>query len=411
VTFVGIVALLVSCIAAAFAFPNRHRDRYLLGFVLLALHLGATVFYYQYVQTHDADAPLYYYDPAGMANGVSAYGTVFLVSLVQTLRHALGGSYFEYFLLFQTFGFVGIIILSRSMSFLQFRTQLPPTRAYVLFLFLPSVQFWTSAIGKDAPLFFACSLAAWATLKFSSRWIWFLLAVAVMMFLRPHIAFIAAAALSLSLFLDNRYESVPRLLFFLAAIASIPFLWKTVGTTLNFDASDPNSMADFIVAQHNIGNVLGGSAVHGGFFVRLFSLMFRPFFIDSRTAIGIIASLENTIFLISMLYCMINYRALYQFFSVPVYSKYCVFFTFILTISLATVYYNVGLGLRERVMAYPTLFPIFAAAWAIRRQNKRLTGVGRGAAEWPIAGRQAPEARPPSPPDLSPLPNRSAPGD
>ena len=57
-TVVGIVALLVSCIAAAFAFPNRHRDRYLLGFVLLALHLGATVFSYQYVQTHDADAPL-----------------------------------------------------------------------------------------------------------------------------------------------------------------------------------------------------------------------------------------------------------------------------------------------------------------------------------------------------------------
>ena len=403
-TFVGIVALLASCIAATFAFSNRNRNRYLLGFLLLGLHLGATFYYYQYVQTHDADARLYYYDPTGMANGTSAYGTVFLVSAVQTLRRTFGGSYFEYFLLFQTFGFVGIIILSRSLSSVQTQTALPPSRAFVLFLLLPSIQFWTSAIGKDAPLFFACSVAAWATIRFTSRWPWFLMSVIVMLFLRPHIAFIAAAALALSLFLDSRYEFAPRLFFLLVAIVSIPFLFRTVGTTLNFDPSDPNSMADFIVAQHNIGNMLGGSTVRGGFPVRLFSLMFRPFFIDSRTAIGIIASMENAIFLISMFYCVTHLTSIYKIFNIAVYSRYCYFFTLILTISLAAVYYNVGLGLRERVMVYPTLLPIFAAAWSVRRKGKRFPGPAREMAEWPIAGPRPVGTEPLASP--SPLPNR-----
>ena len=64
-TFVGPFAIVLSLCAVPFAFPGRP-NRYLLGFLLLALHLSAAVFYYSYVKTHDADSVFYYFDPLRM---------------------------------------------------------------------------------------------------------------------------------------------------------------------------------------------------------------------------------------------------------------------------------------------------------------------------------------------------------
>jgi hypothetical protein len=45
---------------------------------------------------------------------------------------------------------------------------------------------------------------------------------------------------------------------------------------------------------------------------------------------------------------------------------------------LTLVYYNVGLGLRERVMAYPMIFSTLVALWSLREKRK-LTLVPRHA--------------------------------
>jgi hypothetical protein len=375
VTLVGLGGLLISIVAALFAFPQRPRDRYILGFGLLALHLAATVVSFLYDLSHDADARGYYFDPYGLSLVPNSFGTVFLVKSVQAMRHAFGGSYFEYFLLFQTFGFAGIVLLSRVISDIQSNTDLPHTKAAVLIFFLPSMHFWTSAIGKDAPLFFASSMAAWTMMKFSSRWVWFVAALCIMVVLRPHIALVSVIALMLSLFLDKRYEFGPRLFFFVIALVSSVLLVSAVGRKYGFSASNPNSVADFITSVHNTGNFVGGSNtnVHGGFFVRLLSLLFRPFFFDSPNIFGIISSFENVIFLFG-LYCVIaNLSRMSRWFKAAMYAKYSYFFTIFLTLLLAAVYYNIGLGLRQRVMVYPTLLPIFVIGWAIYGARRRST--------------------------------------
>lgn len=366
-TLVGLVGLIISLIAVSFAFPHRPRNRYMLGFLLLFAHLAATAVNFIYSQSHDADAKGYYFDAYGLSLGPNSLGTVFLVKLVQTMRQSVGGSYFEYFLLFQSFGLVGIIILSRIISSIQYETKLPYSRSSVLILFTPSLHFWTCAIGKDAPLFFASSLAAWSTMRLSSRWIWFAAALVIMVFLRPHIAFISAMALAIALLLDRKSNGAMRILFLLTAVACSISLLTTVGNTFKFDAADPNSVADFISSVQNQSDVLGGIStnVYGGIFIKLFSLLFRPFFVDANGVFGIITSAENAIFLFGFCCLVLNYRGIGYFFRIGVYSKYFCFFTIILTILLAMVYYNVGLGLRQRVMVYPTLLPLFVVGWAL----------------------------------------------
>ena len=372
-SFVGLLGLLTSVVAAFFAFPDRQRGRYVLSFGILILHLMATVTSFIYDLSHDADAKGYYFDPYGLSAKPFSFGTVFLVKSVQGMRATIGGSYFEYFLLFQSIGFIGIVLLSRIISDIRLNTNLPDTKWAILVLFLPSMHFWTSAIGKDAPLFLATSMTAWAILRFSSRWFWFALSLLIMTTLRMHIAFVAVISLMLSLFLDKRYDLGPRLLFFAIALISSGFIIRTMGSKFGFSASNPNSVVDFISSVRNSHDFLSGSntSVSGGFVVRLFSLLFRPFFIDSPNAFGLISSMENVFFLVSSYLVLTNIRSFVKWFQRYMSSKYFICFTIVLTVLLAMVYYNVGLGLRQRVMVYPTLLPIFVIAWAIWGTGRR----------------------------------------
>lgn len=374
-TFVGITALLISIVSVMFAFPNRTRDRYPLAFLLLVFHVAASVVYYIYVQSHDADTKFYYLDPLGLSRGPSAFGTVFVIQLVQSMRASFGGSYFDYFLAFQSVGLIGVVILSRIIAEVQATSQLPPTKWAIWILFLPSLHFWTSAIGKDAPLMFASSLAAWSLLRLSSRWFWFGVGITVMLLFRPHIALVAMLSLAISLFMDNRHNPLPRIVFLSIALLSSVYLVGATESTLNFNPADPNSVADFIVSKQNTFEMVGGgTAVHGGFIVRLLSLLFRPLFFDANGAFSIISSLENVLFIYGFVILIRNFPQIWKNFRAGIYSRYAFVFTFVLTISLAVLYYNVGLGLRQRVMVYPTLLPLFVLAWSVSAARKRHSG-------------------------------------
>lgn len=364
-SIVGILGILISLLATPFAFPGRGRERYAMALVLVLAHIGASIVYYVYVQTNDADTALYYFDAYGFARHSTALGTILLIQIVQTMRRAMGGSYLDYFLLFQAAGVWGIVILSRAMSEIPFPSRLAYIKYPSTVLFLPSMHFWTSAIGKDAPLFLACSLAAWSLLKLSSRWFYFAAAIGIMILFRPHIAFIAIVSLGLALSLETKYAILPRFLFlFVAAIASV-FTIGAVNTTINVNLSDPNSVSDFLAKTQALNSTIAGTtSVSGSFPVRLFSLLFRPFFIDAHGIFGIIGSVENMFFLAAFIAFIRNFRAIKYFFKKDLYWKYCCIFTLILTLSLAEVYYNVGLGLRERVMVYPALLPVLLVALA-----------------------------------------------
>src|SRR5690606_28877764 len=69
-------------------------------------------------------------------------------------------------------------------------------RLATLIILLPSVSFWSSAIGKDAIAFMATGLALWAALHLKDR-VWLIVtAVLLMLIVRPHIAGIMILALA-----------------------------------------------------------------------------------------------------------------------------------------------------------------------------------------------------------------------
>ena len=83
---------------------------------------------------------------------------------------------------------------------------------------MPSVSFWTSGIGKDALSFLSAGIFLWATMKLGRRQLFAILAILIMLPVRPHIAaLMVLSAATGTLFVSELRASVR---FGVAALAT-----------------------------------------------------------------------------------------------------------------------------------------------------------------------------------------------
>lgn len=400
-TPVGIIGIVLSLLAVPFASARPAAHRTLLFFALLVAHLATTVAYYLYVQTESADTSLYYFDRYNLAGWGFGFGTVFTVKLVQFLKDAIGGSYLDYFLLFQSMGFWGVVLLARIFEEIHIELGMRQTSLSYALLFLPGIHFWTSAIGKDAPLFFAVTLAVWATMRLSTRMPAFVISLLIMVLFRPHVALIAAAAIAFAEFFDRRSNPLTKAALLAAAFAGLITLAGTVEATLNVDVSSTRSMGEFFERQSTVAEKVGGTTnvMDASFPVRLLSLLFRPLFFDANGIFAIVASFENLVYIFLFGFLVYHLRGTARVARGVFFLRFAAVFGTLLIILLTFVYYNVGLGARQKMMMVPPVFALFVAHWGLHSQKvqQRRAAAVAAAAERraeKIHGEPSPEMKP-----------------
>lgn len=369
-TPIGVVGFLLSVASIGIIFGRMTTQKLLVSVLLLLVHVAASLYFYNYSLSASADASAYYFDTYNIGSGPFELGTAFVTQMCHVLKVSFGASYIDCFLLFQAFGFAGQMILLRTFDEIESAIGVPQYRGYWALLFLPSVNFWTSAIGKDAPMFFATALCSWSVLRFRSRFLFFCISMAVMILFRAHIALMAVVALAgMSTFAKS--VSLGRKAGFLAL--GLTGIWLTSGaveSTLGVDPTNPSSIGDYLDQQNTIFAGVSGTTSIGTatFPVRLLSLLFRPFFFDASGAMGIIASIENAAFVMACLYMVAHLRDVMHLIQRVPFVRFVALFATILIFGLTLVYYNVGLGLRERVMVYPMVFALLVSLWSLRRK-------------------------------------------
>lgn len=366
-SIVGLLGLLLNLAALPFASARLTHNRTLLFGALLFVHLATTVVYYEYALNSPADTRFYYYDPLGMRTWNFQSGTVFTIQLIDYVRSIIGGTYFDFFMIFQAFGFWGIIVLLRIFDELQAGLTSQHSVLINGLLFLPGVHFWSSSIGKDGPLFLTVTLAIWSTLQLRRRVYVFVAAVGLMALFRPHIALLAVVSLAAAAFFDRRYTLLAKAALLIFAIGGAAMVASTIQSTFEVRVTDANSVSDFVTRRNEITqNLQGGTAVRDASFAfKVFSLLFRPLFYDAEGFFALIASLENLVLLIIVGFLL----------AMPVRSvrlaksvfplRFAAMFGLLVTLALSFVYYNVGLGLRQKTMILPSLFVLFAAQWSL----------------------------------------------
>ena len=370
-TFVGVAGILLGFLAFAWFSVQKDNRRLALFLVMAILHVGAAYFYYLFVQTNDADTKLYYYDVYDFYENGFGLGTMFVVYLTQSMRGLFGGTYLDYFFVYQMLGIWGLALVMRTMeeASIALGTALSPP--ILAFLFLPGMYFWTAAIGKDAPLFFACALAVWSSFRISSRWFWFGLAVGIMVLFRAHVALLTVVSLAMALVAGRGVPTAARFVLVMAAIVSSGYLFATLQAELRVDLSSVGSIATYIenqttAATRGVDNTLATAS----FPVKLFSLLYRPLFIDAGSLFGLIASFQNLVMIGITIFLMRNFGLWMELFRGSLAIRFATIHFVALYLMLGFMYYNVGLGLRQREMATPALLIVVATVLIVRQLRR-----------------------------------------
>ena len=372
-TILGVIAILLSFGGLLFASSRPSQARTLFAILLILLHIAASVAYYWYAQTGWADSRGYYFDPGRMASQDFAVGTVFIMKLVAVLKAAFGGSYLDFFFLFQVFGIWGILLLFRTFQEIHDSLKQPPSRLSYALLLLPGLHFWSSGLGKDSLMLLAVCLAVWAAMRLSSRFIAFAAAIGLMVLVRPHIALVATVAMALAVVLDRRSNSLAKSVMLAIAFVGAAYIATSIQGEFKVNVADASSVSEFLNSRYDASKMVsGGSDMQGASFtMRLIAVLFRPLFIDANGLFGLIASFESLALLGIVAFILTKYKVTFWLTRRVFFLTFVAIFTVTITLLLSLVQYNIGLSLRQKIMFYPALFSYFVAIWAASRAGSR----------------------------------------
>jgi len=367
-TLVGFAGLLLALAAVYVADIRGSRPRLVVFVLLYVLHALASVANYFVAEAAGSDAHFYYYDRYQFFGYTEGLGTPFILNIVQYLKMYFAGTFFDYFMLFQAVGFWGLVFIYKTFHEIFAEVcEYQPNWSY-LALFLPGLHYWTGAIGKDGPIFLSIAMSIWAALHLKKRLFALGFAIALMMAVRPHIAILALIALAFAALFDRRTGILLKGLLVAGVAAGAVVVVISLSATIRVDVSDAESVSEYWAARGNLDESSGAdrSIIEGSLPLKIFTLWLRPFFLDAENSMGYIASLENAVLLLMFAMVAWNWRLLRTAFWKVMYIRYSAVLFVALTVLLGAVNYNVGLGLRQKMMAMPCLLAILMTLIAIR---------------------------------------------
>lgn len=366
---VALIGLLVGGIAFNFAFASSDRRNRGLYFVIFGVHLIATGVYWALAAQDGYDAQFYYSDPLNWASLPLQSGTIFIIHFVQGLKGVFGGSFFAFFILFQSFGMIGFAFLLRTFDEIAQSLGLPLPHFAMALLFLPGMHLWTVAIGKDAFLFMAVSLSIWGSLRPARRLPGIAVAILVMAMIRPPVAVLVIISLGAALLFDRRLPIGLKAVIGAASAFGLAMVISTAQQQLDIVTLDTQGISEFVERSQNLGLKVGGGADIVGlpYPLKLLSLLFRPFFFDANGVLGLLSSVENLLLVGLFGYMAVQFRTLGKLMQSVFHLSYSVVFATTLFASLALLNYNVGLGLRQKTMGMPAVLVVIVSIALFRR--------------------------------------------
>ncbi len=325
----------------------------------LLLYLWHTLFcfaYFYYVSTFGGDALAYY--SKALSDGFEfKVGTTAVVFLTKILVHSLGFGLITCFLFFNVLGSIGLLAFDGALKkATQYKSKFLKRLATII-IFLPSVSFWSSAIGKDAISFMAMGLALWAALQLNKRVLLMVIAVFLMLIVRPHMAGMMIIALAMSVMFDKKSSPLKRIFLGAVAIAGaavmVPFALEYAGVS---DPSSSEALMDYVENRQSY-NMEGGGGVdiaNMSLPMQLFTYMFRPIIFEARSITALAAAIDNLILLYLFIvgaYALIKKKS--QNFTEN--RKFMWVYVILAWVVLAMTTANLGIAIRQKWMFAPIL--------------------------------------------------------
>jgi len=319
---------------------------------LYCWHTFFCLIYLIFSLTNIADASAYFQQ--SLVGSEFKLGTAFIVFFTSLFSKYLGFSYVGVFLVFNIIGFVGLLAFYGSLnSVVKGMRRWVQWMAFLVVL-LPSVSFWSSAIGKEPFAFLSIGVALWASLDLRNRVSFVVISILVMLLVRPQVAGILVLAFPIGILFDKNVKLVSKAAFlflsFAAAVVIVPFAMEYVGL------GELSQIAQYIEKRQGY-NLGGGSSIDISSMrlpMQLFTYAFRPLPYEVHKLMALFSSLENAYLLLVFLMAVF-----YSIKRKPCRSSANVIFLLSYLgaswIILAMTTSNLGIAVRQKWMFMPFL--------------------------------------------------------
>lgn len=298
--FICSVLVFVSGILVTISLGKRFHTTTRRSLAIYGWHTIFCIIATLYLVANGGDA-LDYYNTASAGNIEFSVGTAAVDFITVFFTSVLGFSFFGTSLVYNIPGFIGLLAFDASLQAATAEKTKYIRRLATLIVFLPSISFWSAAIGKDSLSFMAAGCALWAALNLKRRTWLMAAAIAIMLMVRPHIAGIMVIALAGSLITRRDIPLIRRFglgaTTLLAAALIIPFAMNYAGLGSGANAQDLNNY----IEQRQQYNQGGGTSFDLASMsppAQLFTYLFRPLPFEARSIFALAASLDNTILLL-----------------------------------------------------------------------------------------------------------------
>ncbi|MDX1303656.1 hypothetical protein [Photobacterium sp.] len=323
-----------------------------------------------------ADSTLYYingeFGPSSFSLGTRA-----VEYLVYVFR-LMDFSYLGVFLVFNIFGSIGLLAFYASLNQVVISSSLFLRRVALLVVLLPSVSFWSSAIGKDSLSFLAIGLALWAALALERRTLLMIVSIFIMLFVRPHMAGMLVIAIGVAIFVHRKVSITQRMLVGIlaigAAVIMVPFALKYAGLEQVSSASDIHTYID----KRQGYNQSGGASIDIASMslpMQLFTYLLRPLPFEARSITALAASLDNLVLLAIIVYYFFSkvrssrVKSRHSLIGNRIFMwSYVVMSWFILASTTA----NLGISVRQKWMFAPILIFLLISYISSRKTEKSM---------------------------------------
>jgi hypothetical protein len=295
----------------------------------------------------------------------------------------LGLSYESIMLLFSWFGYIGFVY-----AYLFFKENIPVNvkvfKRYdllTLLLFLPNMHFWTASLGKGSLVFMGLMIFVVAIKKPWRRILILLLGGFIVYMIRPPVMLFILSGVMIGLLTGREKLGVETRI--IIVLASIAFLYSATSTILGVVKIDENSESyiedfkDYSKEQSERLETSNSGVEMQNYSLpfKLFTLWFRPLFVDSPSALGIFSSAENLIYLL-LFFKICNLRFIGFIRKAPYMVKMSAITFLLASYAMTFVMSNLGIIMRQKTMVmYFGFFVVYYfladEQWKKEQQQKR----------------------------------------
>ncbi|HWG73749.1 MAG TPA: glycosyltransferase family 39 protein [Acidimicrobiales bacterium] len=302
-----------------------------------------------------------------------------LVPFIDTVIYALvGPTELGAFLVFSWISFVGCYLFYRA-----FRIAFPEgdgRRYALLVLFLPSMLYWPSSLGKEAWMVFALGLASYGLARaLAGRFGGYLALVAgigAMLLVRPHLALIFLPAAVISFLLRRstagKRRPVGRLIGIAVLVISSLVVVSKAQSYFGITSLDVQSVTKELNTTRT-QTAIGNSAFSPpnarsptGYPEAAITVLYRPFPFESHSAAVLVASGEGLVLLGLTLVSWRRLRSLPRMLWRNPYLVFALLYSALFVLAFAN-FSNFGILARERVQMFPMFMVLLAIPAVIPR--------------------------------------------